>query len=47
MWLPRGREGRGEMEWEIGISRCKLLHIEWIDNKVYHIAQGAAIFTVL
>ena len=24
----------GEMEWEAGISRCKLLYIEWINNKV-------------
>ena len=22
------------MEWEFGISRCKLLYIEWINNKV-------------
>ena len=22
------------MEWESGISRCKLLYIEWINNKV-------------
>ena len=28
------REGDGEgMEWEIGVSRCKLLYIGWI-NKV-------------
>ena len=25
--------GRG-MEWEFGISRCKLLYIGWINNKV-------------
>ena len=25
--------GRG-MDWEFGVSRCKLLHIEWMDNKV-------------
>ena len=24
----------GGMVWEFGISRCKLLHIEWINNKV-------------
>ena len=24
LWLPRGREGSGGMEWEFGISRCKL-----------------------
>ena len=31
--VPRERgDGRG-MDWEFGISRCKLLYIEWI-NKV-------------
>ena len=25
--------GRG-MEWEFGISRCKLLYMEWIKDKV-------------
>ena len=27
------RVGRG-MEWEFGVSRCNLLRIEWINNKV-------------
>ena len=26
-----GERGRG---WELGISRCKLLHLEWISNEV-------------
>ena len=30
----RGRWGGGGMEWEVGISRCKLLYTEWIKNKV-------------
>ena len=25
---------RGGMDWEFGVSRCKLLHIEWMGNKV-------------
>ena len=25
---------RGGVDWEFGISRYKLLHIEWINNKV-------------
>ena len=25
---------RGCWEWEVGVSRCKLLYIEWISNKV-------------
>ena len=34
LWLPRGRRGRGGIKWEFGVSRCKLLYIEWINNKV-------------
>ena len=28
-----GRGGSG-MDWEFGLSRCKLLHLEWISNEV-------------
>ena len=28
-----GEEGRG-VDWEFGVSRCKLLHTKWINNKV-------------
>ena len=31
--------GRG-MEWEFGISRCKLVYREWIDNKVLLYSTG-------
>ena len=24
----------GGMEWEVGVSRCKLLYMEWINNKI-------------
>ena len=31
----QGGEGsEGGMDWEFGVSRCKLLHTEWINNKV-------------
>ena len=30
----KGKVGRGEKEWEFGISRGKLLYIGWINNKV-------------
>ena len=30
---PRGR-ALGGKDWEFGISRCKLLYIQWINNKV-------------
>ena len=28
------------MDWEIGVNRYKLLHSEWINNKVLLYAQG-------
>ena len=27
-------EGGGGMEWESGVSKCKVLYIGWINNKV-------------
>jgi len=40
LWLPRvGVTGRG-IGWYLGISKCKLLYIEWINNMSYCIAQG-------
>ena len=32
--LPSGKGGGGQMDWGFGISRCQLLHMEWINNKV-------------
>ena len=32
--------GKG-MEWEFGISRCKLLYTEWINNKVLLYSTGS------
>ena len=40
LWLPRGRRGGGRKDWEFGISRCKLLYIEWINNKVLLYSTG-------
>ena len=28
------------MEWEVGVSRCKLFYIEWINNKVLLYSTG-------
>ena len=39
LWLPTGRVGEG-MEWEFGISRCKLLYKELINNKVLLYSTG-------
>ena len=38
--LPRGGLGRG-MDWEFGVGRCKLLYIEWINNKVLLLSPGS------
>ena len=46
LWLSRGSVLGGGMGWEFGISICKLLYMEWINNKSYCIAQGT-IFTIL
>ena len=32
--VPSGEGVGGGMECEVGVSRCKLLYIEWINNKV-------------
>ena len=32
--VAKGERIREGMEWEAGVSRCKLLYIEWINNKV-------------
>ena len=45
LWLPIGRGPEGGMDWEFGISRCKLLYIRWI-TRSYCIAQGF-IFSIL
>ena len=29
----KGKAGMGRMDWEFGISRCKLVYIEWVNNK--------------
>ena len=44
--VAKGKGVRGGMEWEVGVSRHKLLYIEWINNKVYCIAQRS-IFNIL
>ena len=32
--VTNGEEGWGGIDWEFGISRCKLLYMEWINSKV-------------
>ena len=28
--VAKGEEGVGRVDWEFGVSRCKLLYVEWI-----------------
>ena len=30
------QEGRSGMDWEFGLKRCQLLHLEWISNDTWH-----------
>ena len=39
LWLPRGRGGSG-MDWVLEVSRCKLLHLEWISNEILLYSTG-------
>ena len=32
--VAKGEGVEGGVEWEVGVSRCKLLYIEWMNNKV-------------
>ena len=32
--VAKGKGDEGGMDWEFGVSRCKLVYIEWINNKV-------------
>ena len=32
--VPKREGVGGRMKWEVGVSRCKQLYIEWTDNKV-------------
>ena len=38
--VDNGEGCGGGMEWEFGISRCKLLYIEWIHNKILLYSTG-------
>ena len=38
--IASGEGGRGGLEWEFGIIRCKLLRTDWINNKVLVYSKG-------
>ena len=38
--VAKGEGFGGGMEWEAGVSRCKLLYMEWINNKLLLSSTG-------
>ena len=38
--VAKAEGGGGGMDWEFGISGCKLLYVEWINNKVLLYSTG-------
>ena len=32
--VATGDRGESGMHWELGVSRCKILHLEWTSNEV-------------
>ena len=41
--VAKGEEVEGGRQWEVGVSRCKLLYIEWINHKVLLYSTGNCI----
>ena len=33
LWLTRGRGAGGGMDWEVGVSRCKLFYLYRMDKR--------------
>ena len=44
-WLPRGQGVRGR-DWQHGVSRCKQVRTEWINNKALLCSVGNCINTL-
>ena len=38
--LAKGEGERSEKDWEFGVSKCKLLHLDWISNEVLLCSTG-------
>jgi len=42
-----GDGGGSGMDWEFGVSRCKLFHLEWISNEVLLYSTGKYIQSLM
>ena len=38
--VAKGEGGGTGMDWDFGVGRCKLLYLEWINNKVLLYSTG-------
>ena len=38
--VAKGESGEEGLDWEFGISRCQLLYLEWINDKVLLYSTG-------
>ena len=38
--VAKGEREGSRMDWEVGVSRCKLLHLEWISNEILLYSTG-------
>ena len=38
--VAKGERGGKGLDWEFGVSRCKLVYIGWINNKVLLYSTG-------
>jgi len=36
----QGGGGRSGMDWELGVNRCKLLHLDWISSEILLDSMG-------
>ena len=43
--LVVAKEERWGMDWECGVSRCKLVYTAWIRSKLFLLAQGCSLNT--
>ena len=38
--VAKGKGGGSGMDWEFGVGKCNLLHLEWVSNEVLLCSTG-------
>ena len=44
--IPKGDGVRTGIDWEFEVSRCKLLHLEWVGNEVLLYSTGNCVQSI-